>query len=116
MTPDEEYENTLKAQYHTAPDVRKDPPPVIDTLAGDPPNYDQVNHPAHYTNGRIECIDAIDAAASDKPGEEAPYVANVIKYVWRYNRKGGAESLKKARWYLDRLISKLEGVPKAVTA
>lgn len=88
-------------------------PPAAGTPEGEPPDCDNVNHPAHYTGGRIECIDAIDAAVADKSGEEAPYVANVIKYVWRYNRKGGVESLKKARWYLDRLISKLEPVPQA---
>jgi hypothetical protein len=73
---------------------------------------DSVNHPPHYTKGGIECIDAIDAAVANKPGGEAPYVANVIKYVWRYNDKGGVESLRKARWYLDRLISKLETTPE----
>lgn len=76
------------------------------------PEPDPVNHPPHYTKGGVECIDAIDAAVADKPGGEAPYVANVIKYVWRYNDKGGVESLRKARWYLDRLISKRETTPE----
>lgn len=113
MTNDETFQAEKWAQAHLIPDLRAEPPPAIDTLEGDPPDYDAVDHPVHYTSGRIECIDAIDAAAADKPGEEAPYVANVIKYVWRYNRKGGVESLKKARWYLDRLISKREPVPQA---
>ena len=107
LTPMEKYE-LMKAAAGL-----HEPPPAIDTLEGDPPGYDAVDRPVHYTSGRIECIDAIDAAVADKPGEEAPYVANVIKYVWRYRRKGGAESLRKARWYLDRLISKLEPVPQA---
>lgn len=69
---------------------------------------DPVNHPAHYTQGGIECIDAIDAAVAFLPADEAVCVANVIKYVWRYRCKTPVESLKKARWYLDRLIGKME--------
>ena len=69
---------------------------------------DPVNHPSHYTRGNIECIDAIDAAVSGLPADEAVCAANVIKYVWRYRCKTPVESLKKARWYLDRLIGKME--------
>ena len=69
---------------------------------------DPVNHPSHYTRGNIECIDAIDAAVAFLPADEAVCVANVIKYVWRYTDKTPVESLKKARWYLDRLIGKVE--------
>lgn len=69
---------------------------------------DPVNHPPQYTQGEIECIDAIDSAVTALPPDEAVCVANVIKYVWRYRRKSPVESLKKARWYLDRLIGKLE--------
>lgn len=69
---------------------------------------DSVNHPSHYTRGRIECIDALDAAVARCPPDEAICVANVIKYVWRYNDKTPVESLKKAQWYLDRLIGKVE--------
>ena len=67
-----------------------------------------VNHPHHYTRGNIECIDALDAAVTGCPPDEAICVANVIKYVWRYTDKTPVESLKKARWYLDRLIGKVE--------
>lgn len=69
---------------------------------------DTVNSPAHYTQGDIECIDAIDAAVVGKPADEAVCVANVLKYLWRYNLKGGAESVRKAKWYLDRLVRKVE--------
>lgn len=69
---------------------------------------DPVNHPTHYTQGNIECIDAIDAAVAFLPADEAVCVANVIKYVWRYRCKTPVESLKKARWYLERLIDKAE--------
>lgn len=69
---------------------------------------DNVNHPKHYTQGGIECIDAIKAATVGKTGIEAVCVANVVKYLWRYEEKNGVEDVKKARWYLERLISELE--------
>ena len=69
---------------------------------------DPVNHPSQYTQGEVECIDAIDSAVTALPPDEAVCVANVIKYVWRYRFKSPVESLKKARWYLDRLIGKME--------
>lgn len=68
---------------------------------------DMVNHPSHYTQGGIECIDAIKAATVGKTGIEAVCVANVVKYLWRYEEKNGLEDVKKARWYLERLISEL---------
>lgn len=68
---------------------------------------DNVNHPKHYTQGGIECIDAIKAATVGKSGIEAVCVANVVKYLWRYEEKNGVEDVKKARWYLERLISEL---------
>ena len=71
-------------------------------------NHDAVNHPAHYTAGGIECIDAIAAAIVSLSGIEAFCTGNVIKYAWRWRRKGGLEDLKKCRWYLDHLIAQLE--------
>lgn len=68
---------------------------------------DMVNHPSHYTQGGIECIDAITAATVGKTGIEAVCVANVVKYLWRYEEKNGLEDVKKARWYLERLINEL---------
>lgn len=67
---------------------------------------DLVNHPPHYadTDGGIECIEAIEASMTME--EFKGFLkGNVQKYVWRYSQKNGAEDLKKARWYLDRLIS-----------
>ena len=71
-------------------------------------NVDMVNHPSHYTQGGIECIDALKAATVSKTGIEAVCTANVIKYLWRYEEKNGIEDVKKARWYIDRLIKELE--------
>lgn len=72
------------------------------------PQRDNVNHPKHYTQGGIECIDAIKAATVGKSGIEAVCVANVVKYLWRYEEKNGVEDVKKARWYLERLIEEMD--------
>ena len=68
-----------------------------------PKEEDNINHPAHYTQGTIECIDAIESSMT--PEEFRGYLKGCqIKYLWRYQHKGGMEDLKKCRWYLDRLI------------
>ena len=67
---------------------------------------DVVNHPPHYTAGGVECIDALEAATVGLDGIEAVCTANAIKYLWRWKRKGGVEDLRKARWYIDRLITR----------
>ena len=69
---------------------------------------DMVNHPQHYTQGGIECIDALKAATVGKRGIEAVCVANVVKYLWRYEEKNGIEDVRKAKWYVERLLSELE--------
>ena len=68
---------------------------------------DAIN-PPHYKAGKVECIDALESATIGKQGIEAVCVANVIKYLWRYEAKGGVQDCKKAKWYLERLISHLE--------
>ena len=69
---------------------------------------DMVNHPKHYNQGGIECIDALKAATVGKRGIEAVCVANVIKYLWRYEEKNGIEDVRKAKWYIERLLKELE--------
>ena len=67
--------------------------------------HDPVNSPAHYADsfGGIQCIDAIETSMSTE--EFKGFLkGNVQKYVWRYSQKNGAEDLKKAKWYLERLI------------
>ena len=66
---------------------------------------DTVNHPSHYTQGGIECIDALEAATVDLIGIEAVCTANAIKYLWRWKRKGGTEDLEKAVCYIQHLIA-----------
>ena len=75
--------------------------------AGANEEHDAIS-PSHYRYGGIEVIDYIDQVCHLYGGEQASYVANVIKYVSRSPLKNGAEDLRKARWYLDRLIDKLE--------
>ena len=77
-------------------------------IKGEEELEDKVNSPSHYNHGEIECIDAIFAALT--PDELKGFVkGNVIKYLWRANHKEKeVEDLKKARWYLDYLINKLE--------
>lgn len=69
-----------------------------------PTKFDPVKQPEHYNTGAIECIDAIKA--SMEPTQFKGYLkGNVEKYVWRYEYKNKpVEDLRKARWYLDRLI------------
>lgn len=64
-----------------------------------------VNHPQHYNAGKVECIDALEAATINLTGIQAFCTANAIKYLWRWKKKGGVEDLRKARWYLDKLIT-----------
>jgi len=76
-----------------------------------PSNGDLVNHPAHYTTRRMEAIDIIEVAIEDQHDPVMGYLmSNVIKYLLRYQYKGTPEQdLKKASWYLQRMIGKLDG-------
>lgn len=67
-----------------------------------------VSHPAHYCQGKVECIDALEAATKGLHGIEAVCTANAIKYLWRWKHKNGVTDLHKAQWYIDRLIKQQE--------
>lgn len=71
--------------------------------------FDMVNHPSHYKakNG-MEVIDVIEAFTANLSGYEATHTGNVIKYICRWKEKNGLEDLKKAQWYLNRLIKNIE--------
>lgn len=73
-----------------------------------PEKQDAVNHPAHYTQGDIECWDAMQACMSEQ--EFTGYLRGcAIKYLWRCNDKGTyAQDLQKARAYVDKLIEAAE--------
>ena len=75
-------------------------------------NPDNVNHPAHYNVGGMEAIDVIEAFTYGLYGIYATDTANVIKYILRWPRKNGLEDLKKAQWYLNHLIKKVEEAQK----
>ena len=63
---------------------------------------DNVNHPPHYTKGSIECIDYINAWNMD-------YIeGNIVKYITRYKFKNGIEDLKKAQFYVNMLVERVE--------
>lgn len=69
-----------------------------------------VNHPPHYKHGGLEAIDAIEA------WDLGFCLGNTLKYICRAKHKGSElEDLKKARWYLDRYIAKLEKEDKLPT-
>lgn len=72
------------------------------------PKEDLVNHPPHYTNGGVECIEAIESQLTAE--EFRGYLkGNCAKYLWRCGLKGKQkEDLKKCQWYLERLIETLE--------
>lgn len=65
-----------------------------------------VNHPTHYTFGQYEVIDVIE------DWQLGFHLGNAVKYIARAGKKGGPgqtlEDLRKARWYLDRMITKLQ--------
>jgi hypothetical protein len=68
---------------------------------------DNVNHPPHYKQGEIECIDAIKSCLGD--GFKFYLQGNAMKYLWRYEHKGKAiEDLEKAIWYINRLKEQYE--------
>ena len=89
-----------KAPEKTPEKVKYDSAPVDDL----------VNHPAHYTAGGVECIDAIEAALSQYgDAVQGWLVGQVIKYLWRAPLKGAyGQDLRKAKFYLDRAVAWLD--------
>ena len=72
-------------------------------------SFDNVENPAHYIQSAIECIAAIEASMSKD--QFCGYLkGNIIKYMWRYEDKNKIEDLKKAQWYLNKLIETYEQV------
>lgn len=70
---------------------------------------DMVNHPPHYQSASgLEVINVIEAFTDDLVGMEAVCTANALKYICRWKKKNGVEDLKKAVWYLNKLIDAKE--------
>ena len=62
-----------------------------------------VNHPKHYSQGNIECIDAMESAF----GTQVVLlfcICNAFKYIWRHSKKNGIEDIKKAMWYISKYL------------
>lgn len=70
---------------------------------------DSVNHPSHYTNRKMEAIDIIEMIIETEKNSKVAYnMSNVLKYLLRFRDKGKPiEDLKKAQWYLNRMIEKV---------
>lgn len=68
---------------------------------------DKIN-PSYYKRGKFETIDVILDVTKHLGGNEGYLVGNIVKYISRYDKKNGVEDLKKARWYLNRLIGLVE--------
>jgi hypothetical protein len=71
-------------------------------LEEDEMKKDMVNHPEHYTNSSIETIDMIESVTAE--GFHYYLEGNIMKYLTRYRHKNGIQDLKKAQWYLNKLI------------
>ena len=77
-------------------------PKTIKFVPFEDTDNDAIN-PNHYKSGNMECIDAL-AETLGSEGIKAFCKGNVIKYLWRYEKKNGVEDLRKAQWYLNKLI------------
>ena len=101
-TPEEWNKVNRKKDWEWMDEVSNDHP-----FFGDKPDNkpDMVNRPAHYNNGKMECIDAIHGMLTHD--EYIGYLrGNALKYNWRCRYKGQPiEDLRKARWYEERLIA-----------
>jgi len=66
-------------------------------------SFDVVNKPKHYNQGSVECLEAIEASMTKE--QFVGYLkGNIMKYLWRFEHKNGIEDLKKAEFYMNRLI------------
>lgn len=75
---------------------------------GEVSKFDVVEKPSHYNQYRVEVIDIIEDATKDLDGIVAVCLGNALKYLLRFKFKNGIQDLKKARWYLDKMIKTLE--------
>jgi hypothetical protein len=86
------------------PGISADPPVVtLASTVDDGATFTVVDHPAHYNlhPSGVECITVTEHMTFN--------VGNAIKYLWRADHKNGLEDLRKARWYVEREIQRLEG-------
>jgi hypothetical protein len=72
-----------------------------------PEAFHPVERPIHYASGGLEAIEAMEASMTPE-AFRGFLKGNILKYVWRYEKKNGLEDLEKAKWYLGQLIFALE--------
>jgi len=89
--------------------IEKNPTTSVQTSASpvEDVSVDMVNHPLHYTNTSVECIQAM----IETQGIEAVKhfcECNAFKYMWRHNSKNGNEDVKKAKWYVNKAVELIE--------
>ena len=106
--------NTTVEEWCSFPAIKREweVEDLFEKTFGTSSTKDNIN-PDHYKQGKVECIDALEAATVNKTGLEAVCTSNIIKYLWRYESKNGVEDCKKAKWYLEKLISHLENKENA---
>ena len=99
-TAQEDYQKVIegKPQSPAAPTVEQKTEELVSKID------DVVNHPSHYTSGKVECIDCIESATMNLNGFEGFCTGNAIKYLYRWKMKGGKQDLSKAQWYIKKLL------------
>lgn len=99
---------TMEQDFYDGQLVMPSPSQWISPIEG-MKKEDLVNHPKHYkTESGLETIDVIEAFTDGLEGIEATDTGNIIKYICRWKKKNGLQDLKKAQWYLNHLINKVE--------
>ena len=97
--------------YNPSKNESKPEPQAYKSFAPEVAPDEMVVKPPHYNQAGIECIDAMKAMTEG--AEVSPHEAycwqNAFKYLWRWPYKHGVQDLRKAQWYLDRLIKEMEG-------
>ena len=71
----------------------------------DTENNDNIIRPNHYASDKgFEVFDVQEAFIHELKGMSASYWCNIVKYILRFQKKNGVEDLKKAKYYLEKLI------------
>lgn len=104
MKSEKSSQNWGKNKFHREKCSIKNNNAYPETYWIDKNNHDAVNHPSHYCRDGIECIDVIKATTKGMNAFDAFCQGNAMKYLFRWQYKNGVEDLKKARWYIDKLI------------
>ena len=104
-----EYDNFLEWDEYMRINEFDEGGPFMSTVLSGAEKDDRVNHPSHYTRGGQEVIVTIEEAIQDAPNMTVGYLqGQVLKYLLRcWLKDNPLEDLKKAQWYLNRLIAKL---------